>query len=171
VAGGNGGREVRGAGLHAPRRVPVRSRARPGRVVGRPAAGQHGFGLAEVLICLVLIATLSVALIAGLLTQIRASDTTSRRQEVDLVLAHYAEHVRSLDYDGCGIPGDGGYTAPDGMTAQIVEVEHWRKATGQFAASCALDGDGQPIDDGAVRLTLRVEYGSLGAETQVVKVR
>lgn len=57
------------------------------------------------------------------------------------------------------------------MTAQIVEVEHWRKATGQFAASCALDGDGQPIDDGAVRLTLRVEYGSLGAETQVVKVR
>lgn len=141
----------------------------------------QGFGLVEILVCIFLVATLTLTLITGLLTQMRASDRTSRRQGTDLALENYAEHLRSLPYQGCAAPEahDGTFTPPPGMTATIVKVEYWHKGPrdltnpnqdGYFADSCPVGADG-PIDDGAVRLRLRVTRGDLVAETHIVKVR
>ena len=131
-----------------------------------------------------LVGTVIVALAAGMLTMVRATQTTAEEQRLQAALASFTESLRATDYLPCGDsppPTPGAYetaheaqpghwdpaTADGVLSAEIIEVEHWVSATpgpyGAYEDDCPSDDEGRQL------LTVRVELdGGREGVAQVV---
>ncbi len=164
--------------------LPARVRPSGSRVgaVHRPdvrGRGAAGFSLVEVLISVALVSTLVLALVTGLLTLVRTTESNNQRQQIQLALGNMSEGMSAIGYRDCGGGGANAmsYEAdyyglpsnwtparagrPD-MTAEVLDVEYWNPATKAFQDTC------QGTDGGAQQLTLRVTWRDREDTTQVV---
>ncbi len=152
------------------------SRARCGGRTPRPHArrsrGDAGFGLVEVLISVLLVSSVVLALVTGLLTLVRTTESNHQRQQIQLALGNLSEGVRSMDYITCGdaaayrsaygAAGSANWTPTrSGMTYDIVSVEYWKPNSRTFTPGCG-------TDSGAQQLTLKVDWRGREGTTQVV---
>lgn len=140
----------------------------------RHARPQSGFSLIEVLIALMLISVVVLAIAAGVLTLLRTTRATMERQQVQHGLANFGEALKAAPYLPCDEGGDlgayesayagwaGAWTPPDGMTTEIVDVEHWDRDSQSYGA-CAGE------DQGAQQLTLEVTWRNRIGTAQIVK--
>jgi Tfp pilus assembly protein PilV len=153
------------------------SRTRFGLGTPRPRSrwqrGSSGFSLVEVLISVLLVSSVVLALVTGLLTLVRTTESNHQRQQIQLALGNLSEGVRAMDYIECGTatayradygaPASANWTPTRaGMTFEILDVEYWNASGRTFQASCPA-GDG-----GAQQLTLKVEWRDREDTTQVV---
>lgn len=67
----------------------------------RRRRAQDGFGLIEVMISVALVASIVVALAAGLLFLVRTTSSTRELQQMHTVLGNFAESVKHVDYLSC----------------------------------------------------------------------
>jgi len=164
--------------------------------VGQVAQG--GFSLIEILVCIVLMSTVILSLAVGMLTLVRTSAATSDSQQVQVALGSFTESLLIDPYLPCETLGatpeqralayTTAYAARSdewqptlaGMTTSIVAVqdsgtpgvEFWEGAasSGAFGASCPPISPTDPTlrDQGAQRLTVRIDYRDVTATAQVV---
>ena len=141
---------------------------------------QSGFTLIEVLIALMLAGVVVLGLASGLFTLIRSTNATMQRQQIQVALSNLGESLKAAPYLPCDDPADATvqayqdaydawgvrWTPPVGMTARIVGVEYWDRATRSYvdaATACAAG------DQGAQRLTVQVDFSGRDGKAQVVK--
>lgn len=146
----------------------------------RPSRSQGGFSLVEVLISLLLAGVVVLGLASGLFTLIRSTNETMDRQQIHMALGNFGESLKAAPYRSCEDPANATvqayqdaydawgvrWTPRSGMTARIVKVEYWDRATRSYldaAAACAT------ADQGAQRLTLLVEWRDRDGRAQIVK--
>lgn len=162
-------------------RSSLRARPRPSgtRPLGARRRGAAGFSLVEVLISIALVSTLVLALVTGLLTLVRTTESNNQRQQIQLALGNMSEGMRAISYRDCnggganatnyegdyyGVPSNWTPTRagrPD-MTAEVLDVEFWNPSSRTFQDTCP------GTDGGAQQLTLRVAWRDRDDTTQVV---
>lgn len=172
-----------------PRRTPRRAPRRAHRRAHRGASvGQAGFSLIEALVAVALMGTVILAIAAGMVTLMGTSAATSSQQRLQASLTSFTESLKASPYLPCSPGGappatpaayttsfgqwPGRWSAPVGVArADITGVEYWTPAPnaaalGQFAATCPTAGD-----QGAQRLTVRVELTDGTATTGQIVLR
>lgn len=133
---------------------------------------QTGATLVEVLIALALVGILVLALASGMLTLIKTSTETTKRQQVELALGSFTESLKSGPYTKCAVlvpgsqyPNTTAWVPPQSsMTASLVKIEYWDKSSRSFVAACPASGD-----QGTQRLTVQVDFQNQSSTAQVVK--
>lgn len=144
---------------------------------------EHGYSLIEVLIALALISMVVLALAGGLLTLIKITGMTQKRQQMTLALGNSSESIKAMAYEKCLLADANSASASryaaaydgwdyrweprENMTVTIVAVDYWDRASESFVSdrsvACA------PSDPGAQRLTVRVDYQGESRFGHVVK--
>ncbi len=159
--------------MHTSRPARLRFGPRIPRLASHRVRGSSGFSLIEVLISVVLVSSVVLALVTGLLTLLRTTESNHQRQQIQLALVNLSEGVRAMDYLDCGTATDyrADYGAPAsanwtptraGMSFEILDVEYWNASSRTFQQSCP------GVDGGAQQLTLKVEWREREDSTQVV---
>lgn len=107
-----------------------------------PAAQRDaGFTLVEVLISIVLMGTVIAAIVGGLLTLIRATETSQEQAEVEAVLIGAADNVSAAEWTPCPLGYQQAVTnAMDNVgwtegSATIILVEYWDRFDGPSLAN------------------------------------
>lgn len=142
----------------------------------RSARPQSGFSFIEVLVVLMLSATVITAIAGGMLTLMKVNRGTAEIETIELALGSYTERLLVSPYLPCGAtpadqPTAGDYNAIPGvwtppradMTATVISVEFWDHDAAQFVDSCPADGD-----DGTQRLNVEVSYRDRTGSAQIV---
>ncbi len=139
--------------------------------------GQSGQSLIEVIIAILLLGSVFLVLVGGLLTITKATKTNERTQGIDAALVTYGEILQTqVPYSNCvsgvastyqasaegfitggGAPGaSSSWRRSNYMVTEVVGVESWNEATGEFQdRGAALQSCANP-DTGAQRITYRV---------------
>ena len=153
------------------RRAARRGPCRP--ALPRRTRSAAGFTLVEVLVAVVLAGVVILTLAGALLTVVRATRSTSDRQELQLALGNYSERLKAIPYLECGdVPAYRATmlaTTPPpvrpGTTVEIVRVRYWDPATRSYVAGCVSPA----ADGGTQRVTVRVEWQGRSVQGQIVK--
>ena len=137
----------------------------------------HGATLIEMLISIVLLGTVGVAVLAAMSAAIVAARTNDELATVQSRLAQAVDAISDTEpeqvpYVDCadGPPGPAYQAALDAEFAppgsiQVLSVEFWNGASGQFGTDCRTATDGDRLQ----RVTLRAEVDGLAREVAVVK--
>jgi type II secretory pathway pseudopilin PulG len=135
--------------------------------------------LVEVLVSVLLVSTVVLALVTGLLTLVRTTESNNQRQQIQLALGNMSESARGLGYRACDGGGatDDAYESDyfaipanwtptragrDDMDAHVVRVEFWNPTLRTFQSGCP------GTDGGAQQLTLEISWRDQVDTTQVV---
>jgi prepilin-type N-terminal cleavage/methylation domain-containing protein len=143
---------------------------------------EDGFSLVELMITIVIVATVFAALLGGLVTSIVVSSHQLRQSTADAVARSAAEWIKdpiANPFQPCATTGTyslSGFSVPSGYSVTITAVENWNPTTTTFTAPYALDSNFQPSlsgcsDHGLQRITIAIQStDSRANETvQVIK--
>lgn len=118
------------------------------RVPLRRACNQAGFTLVETLIGVSILGIGVVAVVGGMATSIKTTDSGKSSAEANLAVRAFAEKLATTTYADCAPSYATGYAAPTGYTASS-SVAYWDIATSKFTTPCG-------TDSGLQRVTLTV---------------
>lgn len=162
-----------------------------------PGRGQGGFGFVEVLVAILLTATVISAIASGMLALMRSSQRAEDRQHLQLAVANFTESIKSIDYLNCGriengdgvvTPGEYDYNSypnhldADSLAIESISIEgirYWKRGSvvgpsdaAKFVpfaqSSCAAT---PATDAGAQEFTVSARYRGLTLNASVVKRR
>lgn len=141
----------------------------PGRLTSARRT-QHGFGLVEVIVALMITSMVVLSLAAGLVLVVRTTAATSERQRAQTALGSYTEQLKAAPYQPCASASD--YQAvippPSGeVELVVVGVRYWRvlpTGDGEFTDSCSPGSD-----LGAQHLLVQASLGDALLRGHVVK--
>lgn len=166
-------------GRQGPCRAPESAVARTDAAQrrSRPALGESGFGLVEVMIAVLLMSLLIGGMTLGLITAIRTTGDNQVRQRLQASLSAYADSLQQMPYvtGACSARDAAGYNSayaawsdrwipPPGVTVSATgAVRYWDRTAKDFVNTCP------STDTGAVLLSIKASKGTLAASGQVVK--
>lgn len=132
--------------------VVRRAAARP----TRPAAGQSGFTLMEIIVSVMLVSIVVLGIAAGFLGLVRTNRMTQEQQAVDHAVTNFSESLKAAEYQPCGtMPAynsvAGLWVSDRGVDVEVIDVDYWDESTASFVDTCSTDG-------GSQRLTVRAEW-------------
>lgn len=129
----------------------------------RPARGQRGETLIELLATIVVMGLGVVGVLTMLSTTILLTAQYRASSRANLTLHEYAETLKqpigTMVYKPCATDSDGAdpyeafQAAPNGFTAEIIEIEHWN---GQTDAAGELEWTSTCDDHGLQRIAIEV---------------
>ncbi|MDX6204090.1 MAG: hypothetical protein QOF39_147 [Frankiales bacterium] len=117
----------------------------------RPARGDAGVTLVELILTVAIMGIAIVTIVGGAMTSILDSDYNHKQADAANVLQAYADSVAAMAYQPCLASYSPAYTPPTGYSVSILGTEYWDSTNSMFISTCPGAGD-----YGLERLTLQV---------------